>query len=263
MSAHNLLTSISSTIENWLKVPEKNAAGRLGIYRILYSSFYLWYLSDLPASDLAGLPGSLYVNRILLTTYFPKPLTPVIFQGLEVILVTFLFLLLLGFRVRLATLSVLVIGCLIETFKFGLNAERAAVFLVFHIPLAMLFFRSWGDTYSVDSLLRRKPESLTTSPNDSSWVYGLSIRYVLFILAFLWFSSGISKMVSGYWLGSSDMMAFHVLQKNIKAAAYDLPLNPFAVLIAQTPLVHHFLRLFTIFFEVAFISVLLSRPVAK
>ena len=47
---------INSAFERWFTASEPNAAGRMGVFRILYSVFYLWNLSYLHAYVLAHVP---------------------------------------------------------------------------------------------------------------------------------------------------------------------------------------------------------------
>ena len=42
----SIIQKISNKFDKWLMSSEPNAAGRLGLFRIVYAWFYLWYLSS-------------------------------------------------------------------------------------------------------------------------------------------------------------------------------------------------------------------------
>jgi hypothetical protein len=253
-----LAEQFNHSINNWLTEPETNAAGRIGLFRILFSLFYLWHLSSRYAERLSFFPTD-YHLRILLLDLFPKPLLPIAFELMESVLVAALILLAIGFRVRLVTAIVLVIGCILEAYYQSIDSEHATVFLAFYIPLFMLLDCRWGDTYSLDALLQRRKHRITVARSDDSWQYFLSARASLVVLAVLFFTSLVYKLIGGTWIGYPDLMSNHVLKMNIRSAIYGLPLDPLAPTIAQTPLLHNSLRFFTLLFEGLFPLVLINR----
>lgn len=253
-----LVYQLNARVDNWFTAPEANAAGRLGLFRILFSLFYLWNLSSNFAARLGDLPPAFYYQRILLIEWLPKRLPPTVFELLESLLVAALIVLMVGFRVRLATAVVLMIGCVLEAFYMGIDAEHSTVFLVFYIPFFMLLNGRWGNTYSLDALLRYRRGKPRVDPANSSWHYFLPARCSLAVLSMLFLGSAVFKVV-GTWLWYSQWMANHVLQMNIRAAIHRLPINPLAPFIAQTPLVHNALRYFTVLFEGLFFLGLFNR----
>ncbi|MBE9129715.1 hypothetical protein IQ258_27090 [Coleofasciculus sp. LEGE 07081] len=64
ISAFSIIRNVNASINAWFTQPEVNAAGRIGLFRILYSFFYLWHLSIHSADFLSGLP-SFYVDVIV------------------------------------------------------------------------------------------------------------------------------------------------------------------------------------------------------
>ena len=252
---------LNNEINSYLTNPEANAAARMGIFRILYALFYFWFLSSHFAVKLASLPPSFF-NRIVLTELFPKPLPEILLTFVESILVVALVFLVVGYKTRIATGFVLVFGCFLESFYYSIYYQHSTLILAFYIPFFMLLFGRWGDTYSLDLYLLKKRERVDKS-SSASWEDFLSARCLLIILSMLFFSAGLHKLF-GTWLSDSDLVANHVMIKNIKSAIYNLPLNNLAPWIAQTPIIYNFLRFFTIFFELFFFLVLFSsklRPV--
>ena len=250
---------LNKSIDQWLTYPETKVAGRLGIFRILYAIFYIWFLSSQFAIKLAYLPKDLYFHRIFLIDFFPKPLSVEMFGILESTLVTLLILLLIGLRVQIVTAFILVLGCILEAFYYSNDSEHATIFLVFYIPLFMFLNEGWADTYSLDYLIKKRKGKEIVDASNSSSKYSISIKCILVVLSLLWFSSGISKILGGTWLSEPSLMINHVLKQNVEAAIYELPLNPLAPWMAETPIVHNTLRFFTVFFESTFIFALFNR----
>jgi hypothetical protein len=112
MKLRKLAKQLEALVDDWLTVPEANAAGRIGLFRILFSAFYLWHLSTYSAASLSGLPA-VHRSRILLIEYLPKHSPQEFFELHESILVAALVVLMVGFCVRLVTAVVLVSGCVL------------------------------------------------------------------------------------------------------------------------------------------------------
>lgn len=263
MKIRGLAKRVGASVDDWLTAPEANAAGRVGLFRILFSAFYLWYLSPYPAASQSDLPAALR-SRILLIEYLPQRLPPIFFELLESILVAALVVLMIGFCVRLATALVLVSGCVLEALNVSFNGEHSTVFLVFYIPFFMLLSGRWGHTYSLDALLRRRGRGHSVEPSDPSWPYFLPARSALVVLSALFLSSAVFKVIPGStWLWHSSFMPNLLLQKNVRAAVLDLPLNPLAAFISETPVVYKALCYQVVLFEGFFILSLFNRKLRQ
>ncbi len=166
-------------IDRWFTRPEPNAAGNLGLFRVLYASFYLWFLSSQNVQHLVGVPAD-HRQRVLLIDLLPADPPAAFFVSLEILLVAALCLLVVGFRVRLATWVVLVVGTLLEAYWVSFDPELGTILLVFFIPFFMLLGNAkWSETYSVDAILRRRAGERVVEPTDPSWPYSLPARAVL------------------------------------------------------------------------------------
>lgn len=256
------LRQANTAIDMWLTASEPNAAGRLGLFRILFAAFYLWHLSGRVIADLAELPAS-YHHRILVVWWAPLPALPLWFLSVvEAGLVTAIVLLLVGYRTQFATLAVLVLGLLYEGWYIGVNAERASIMLVAFVPFFMLLSGRWGDTYSLDSHLRHRAGFAAADPSVDAWPYFLPARAILVLLGALFLSAAVSKLVAGgTWLERPHLLADILLDQNIKAAKLDLPLNPLALFIAQTPALHVPFQYSIVLFEAVFILALFGRRI--
>lgn len=242
----------------WLTRPAQNAAGRMGLYRIIYSFFYLWFLSPLKFSELSLVPKSRWQPTILFSGLPPLP--GFSYPVMEVLLVMALVLLLLGYKTRLANLIVLVMGFGLAGFRTGfLMQERTIVLTVFYVPLFMLFSR-WGETYSIDALLKQKRGQPVTSPHASSWCYIWPARGLMVILSILFLSAAVIKFVELAWLIEPRLVGDLVLAKGIKSRLTNgFPIYPLGPLIGRTDALAIPSQYIVLLFETAFILVLFNR----
>lgn len=243
-------------IDRWLTERQPHARQSLGIFRILYSVFYLWILSFQHARMLAGLPSDSR-SRIVLVLWFPFDAPPLVFGVLEMFLVAALVLLLFGWQTRLATAAVLVFGAVLEALLSVGDKENGTVFVTFFIPGFMLLAGCpWGDAYSLDAA--RRPGQHNDGNGDSGH-YVIPGRAALALLVTLFVSAGISKVAGdGVWLRHPKLMAHFMLYHNIESVLMGLPPNPHAPLIAQTPAIHVPIHFSVLLFEVSFLLALFS-----
>ncbi len=266
MTVHSIVQSLNLGVNAWFTQPEKNSAGRIGLSRIFYSLFYLWHLSTHSSDFLSGMPEFFVEKRVYLVKYFfsdfGASLPPLFFHTLEAFLVAALVLLAFGYKTRAATAAVLIIGCLVEGLSTAIDGKRTLIALVFYIPFFMVISNAWGKTYSLDAMLEKRKRNVHVDPHDSSWEYFLPARALLVVFSALFFGSVIYKVAfGGIWLSSSDMMANFFLNRNVEAAVYDLPLNPLAPLIAQTPLAYLSVHATTLLFETFFFLSLINSKI--
>jgi hypothetical protein len=256
----NRRLKISSDIDRWLTAPENNAAGRLGLFRILYSIFYLWHLSFHFAENLSGMAEQHHLMTVLIEWARPYTLAPWVLRLAECVLAAAVVVLMFGYRTRLATLVVLVLGSIYEAWWVSIDSEHAAVLLAAHIPFFMCLNGRWGETYSLDALLRRRAGQPTVDPSDSSGWFFLPARAVLVVLAALFFSSAFFKLgPGGTWLEERDLTANFLLEKNVTAARDGIPVNYLAPLIARNRWLAEILHFSVILFEASVVLALFSR----
>ncbi len=266
MAFRSTIQNLNTSINAWFTEPEINAAGKMGIFRILYSLFYLWHLSTHSTDFLSGMPSFYVVNKVYLVKYFfsdfGTSFSPLFFHVLESFLVAALVMLAFGYKTRVATILVLLIGCLTEGLATAVDGKRTLLPLVFYVPFFMSISNSWGHTYSLDSLIKKHKSGFQVDPHASNWEYFLPARALLIIFSILFFNSVIFKVAfGGAWLSYSDMMANFFLNRNIEAAVYDLPLNWLAPHIAQMPLIYLGSHITTLIFETFFFLSLFNRKI--
>ena len=266
MAVRSTIERLNASINAWFTQPEPNSAGSMGLFRIIYSWFYLWHLSVHSADFLREMPSFFVEYRVYLVRYifrdFGASLPQLFFYGLESFLVAALVLLAFGYKTRMATVSVLLIGSLLEALSASVDGKRTLLPLVFYIPLFMSIMNAWGHTYSIDSMLKKCQSGLKVDPHASNWEYFLPSRALLVVFSVLFFHSAVLKVAfGGAWLSYSDMMANFFLNRNIEAAVYDLPLNWLAPYIANTPAIYLSMHVTTLLFETFFFLSLINRKI--
>ena len=208
---------------------------------------------------------SFYVEeKIYLVRFFFRDfgasLSPLFFYTLDSLLVVALVLLAFGYKTRMATISVLLIGSLLEALSASVDGKRTLLPMVFYIPFFMSIVNVWGNTYSLDSMLKKRKAGFQIEPHASNWEYFLPARALLIIFSIWFLHSAIFKVAfGGAWLSHSDMMANFFLNRNVEAAVYDLPLNWLAPYIAKVSFVYLSMHITTLVFETFFFLTLINR----
>jgi hypothetical protein len=257
MTPRMLLRRLDARANRWLTAPEPNAAGRMGLFRIIFALFYLWHLALNPVENVSGY-RVLDFTPVKLVEFLPT-LDLTSLRLLQAGLVAALVLLALGYRTRVVTAAVLVLGVVLEGVSSVVDLERSTVLLTAFIPLLMLVDGHWGDTYSLDALLRQSRGGGVASPRDPSGHRLLGAHTIFVVLALLFASAGISKVLpSGNWLSYPDLVGKLLLESNVENVINGLPPNPAAGPIAETPVLHESMRFAIVALELSFLVALFS-----
>jgi hypothetical protein len=242
------LTRLDGRLDAWLCRPVAGGAASLGLFRIIYSVFYLWHLAGHDATRMSGWPtryGTLIVRWV-------RDLPPQVLAVNESVLAFALVLLMFGLWTRPVTAAVLVAGMFLEGYTASIELQIAPVFLVFYIPLFMLLTNGWGDRYALDVVLRAR-RGRTPAP-EADWRIGLPQRGILIALSLLWFDAAVLKMgFGGVWLTYPDVMRDYFLSRNTRLAVVELPINPLAPALASNALITRGAQYFTLVFEFYFL----------
>ncbi|MBE9066367.1 hypothetical protein IQ260_06850 [Leptolyngbya cf. ectocarpi LEGE 11479] len=254
----NRFQSLERRYSLWLTRPAKNAAGRMGLYRIVYSLFYLWFLAQLRFTELSLVPTSQWRPTILFSGLSPLP--GAAYPAMEILLVISLVLQLIGYKTRIANLMVLIMGFALAVFRTGLLVEdRTLVVTVFYVPLFMLF-SNWGATYSIDALLRQQQGQPVVDPKTSSWHYIWPTRGLMVILSMLFLSAVIEKLISLDWLVNPRFVGDFLLVKGVSSyLSNGFPVSPLGPKLGQLDAFIIPAQYVILLFEAAFVLVLFSR----
>jgi hypothetical protein len=252
------LGRVHAGIRDWLTTPFPHAAGRLGLFRVLFSLFFLWHLSTYTGRFLGDVPAAHRMPMLLLAP-FPWP-GPMAIGILESLLVALLVVLCLGLFTRVVTLVVLVVALLYEGHFFSVDQEHATLVIAFYAPLLMGLFSGWGDTYSLDAVRARQRGLPPVATDAAEQRHVLPTRILLVLLGALICCSGIFKIaVEGTWFTEDGVLGYLFVHKNIEAAREGLADNHLAPLIATTPWLDKALQYATIALEMTFPLALLNR----
>jgi hypothetical protein len=250
------MTKIETRIDTWLTLPEANAAGRLGLYRIIFVMMYYLLATTTVSnfSNLSSTPANAWYPTPLLM-WMSTPPSANILALIVIVNIMALVLLGIGWHVRLMTFIVLVTGILIGAFSasVGGKVDHSRTFREVYIPFMMLF-SSWGDTFSLDAVLRHRRGETVTDPTDSSFQYSWVFKALLLLLAILFMMSGIVKgMPPGQWLTDTDLMRKVMLDHNRDLQDYT------RFVIASLPLVPFILQMMALMFETFYPLVLINK----
>ncbi|MDP1807232.1 MAG: hypothetical protein Q8K72_18795, partial [Acidimicrobiales bacterium] len=258
MSLRQAVERIWAWVERWFTTPVPRAAGRMGIFRVLFGLAYLWHLSIFDASLFGGLPAGYQSDSIWLSSALPFDPTAAQLRWLDSLLVGALVLLIVGLRTQAVTAVVLVAGVLREAVLSGVGAENGNVFLVFHLPLFMLLVGRWGSTHSIDARRVHERGGRPVDPADDAWPSFLAARANLVILAVLFSSSALFKTLSGgTWLTDRHLLVNLMLEESIESARTGAWSNPIAPWVASHPVAGFALQLMVLSFEGLFVLALL------
>jgi len=249
-------------VERWFTTAEPNAAGRMGIFRIVYGLFCLWHVGIFDLSLVAGAPEELRTTHIALAEAVGADLTAGQLRLLDAALVVALTFLVVGLRTRTATIAVLVLGLYREVLLAPLKLEDSNPMLVFVVPMCMAVAGRWGDTYSLDARARRRRGAARVDPDDDGWSHFLAARAILVVLAVLFTSAALTKVLDGgTWIGERDLLPNLMLERNVELARLGLPSNPVAPWLSHHLVAGYALQLSVLLFEGTFLLALTSREV--
>ena len=250
-------SSVWSAADRWFLAPEPAAAGRMGLYRILFCAFCLWYRAWQPAAAAADFVPEVDARMALLGALrraVPYPRGAV----MEFAIIASLVALLIGWRTRAATAAVLVVGVAVEAQYAAVKPELAVLPMALYIPAFMLLAGDWGACHSLDALRRQAAGRPTLDPRDSDGGWFVPARAVLLVVAGLFVWSGAAKLAVGSWWAERDLLGYIALKTNVKAALHGMPLDPFAPAFARHRFLHESARFLIVAFEVGFAVALLG-----
>lgn len=255
----NLFFHAHRSIDRWLLHSESNAAGRVGLFRILYAVFFLWHLSDYTPANLHELPNEMN-TPIRLNDWLPADPPVWFYEGVGGILAAGLVLLMFGYRTSIATAIVAVFGVFMESLMSSADSELSSVFVSAYIPIVFLICGDWGATWSVDAVLRRRAGAAAVELADASPRFVLPIHALQVILVALYVGSGIFKVLGWErWIGQEHFLGNLMLYHRIEAYVREIMVNPIALLVYHYPIIDLTGRVVVMVFELTFFMTLFNH----
>ncbi len=251
-----ILQKFNKRFTLWMSSPEVNAAGRIGLFRILYSIYCLWLYSHFRFSELSTIP-TIQWEPIHILFWLNSPPPPYSFPVTESLLAFCLILLLVGYKTRLATALILLLSSGLIAVRHSLfMGDSVSIIPAFYIPLFMLF-SPWGDTYSIDAILKERKGLPIPKPQDSSWRFFWHCRGLLIILALLFFSSGFHKILKKDWLVYPHFVGHLLVGKTVNSYLTNgFPINPISIFIGHHRSIHIPMQYGALVFETAAILII-------
>ncbi len=250
-------------IDAWWTRPQADAAGSLGLYRIVFAFGFLWKVSLFDTGLLAGMPPPGEMPLVLLDL-LPRDPSVLLLRGLEMTLVAALVLLIAGVHVPAATSVVFVTGLARESYANIIDVENDGTIAVFLVPLLALLTRTWGDTYALDARRARSHDLAPVDPADTHWRYALMPRALLVMLAVLFPLGALFKVQGdGMWFEHDNLVAMLTLHRNVDAAIAGTWMNPLAPWLVAYPGVGAAVQWAVLLFEATFFLVLAGPRIRR
>ncbi len=252
-----MLARLNTHYETWFQASEPNAAGRLGFWRILFVLMYLRF----GVFETTKIPAVALWQPVGVFTWMDAPPPTAVIDAWRVLLVVGLFMLLVGYMGRLATLLVLVSGGLLDVLLMCYGKVDHGTIIFFHLVPAVMLFSVWGQTYSLAAL---QPD-IPTQPHDGSWRVGWVLRYMLAVMAVLYATAGIHKLL-GVWVtvpGVVSNIVLHDALTDLGQGRTPGPLTPVIAFGADYRLFNEFLRWSVIALETLFPLALINGPLRR
>jgi len=247
-----VIARANNIIDQWIMSPLQNAAGNLGLFRIMYSVFFIFSLADSYFAEASSVTAAEWDPLQLINILFPMVPNRHVLSAIELGLVFSLVLLGFGFKMRLMTFNVFVFGTVLLGVRLSFLMSHSFHFLMSWIPLVMIFSR-WGDIYSIDSILGKK----NVSPHDTSWHFNWPVKFILCVLCFMFFSAALIKVRYG-WLSEFNKIQTALFARNTDR----ITVVPY-LWIAQNIYLYASLQIMALMFEGFYPLALINRTLLR
>ncbi len=257
------MSQLLARFDAWWTRPLPNAAGRYGLYRIVFALSYLWHVSEFDLRMLYGAPPGAEPPLPFLQL-LPSSPSMAVLQGVDALLVASLCLLAVGIRMPLSTALVLGVGVVREALLSEFGVENGNLMPIVFIPLFALLAPGWGHTYSLDAWRARSQGEITIAPEVSSWRYALTSRAVLILMAVLFPMAGLFKITgAGTWLQYDDLLPMLLLRRSVDSVVLGWWANPLGPWLLANASIGYWMQIAVVAFEVSFVLLLAGSTVRR
>ncbi len=233
---------------HWLDTRYYLTPEALGIYRILFASYFL-FINGLPDFSWVGEHPQVFYNPPIfsLGIVFSDFPNAVLFHGLNWALGILFVLLLFGVFTRVV--SVLITTGLLVGLTFAYSYGKIDHMILAYLTPLLMAFAGWGNAYSYDA--SRQYTRVETR--------GWPIAFMLWMLCFAFFSAGVLKLLGGWLSPDSQAVRGHLIEN-----FYLLGRQKFLASVAmgfESTFFWELLDWVTVAFEICFIAALFNRTV--
>ena len=237
-----------SALNQFLTETHHNARQSLGLYRIIFSLGYLWFIVSRDNQDLWSMPTAQW-KPLPTISFITSPPAPIVVQFILIGLIVSLLLLVVGFKTRWVTIGVTVFGMSLAAVRYSYGyMPHYALFMETYIPMTMILSR-WGDAFSIDRRMNNKQ----TTYSDDHWIYVWPQKMILLILVLTFVSSGLIKLYRLNFILNVDQIPNILSSQTIKTYIMGFPdITPQATFLIDAPLISQNLRFVALGFELFF-----------
>lgn len=228
-----LCAKLNRRFDDWLAPPTPGAAGRLGVFRVVYAAFYLHFISAFELTAMAHVPDHRWIPAALMRAFTDGPPTAQALATIEFGLVAALVLLTVGLFTRAMTVAVLVLGMAYWlTWAPSMRNGYEIVMLAFHVPLFMAV-STWGQTFSLDAWRSRRSGLPITDIDDGSMIHAWPMRTLLIVLSVLFATAAYLKIRGGVFLSDPEYVQNIFARYSVRAERAGLPQTPLRAWLAE------------------------------
>lgn len=195
------MKNLVNKFDKWLFESFKQSSQGLGLYRIFYILFLLFFIRINTLIWIGNNPDFLYKPPpISIGVFFNGFPSPIFLSLIYILSLIFSIFVLFGFKTKSSSILLSFFLILGKTFTYSFGRINHDI-LVYIIPFFMAF-SDWGKSYSLDT---RKSEKYIQDSESNSWALG----FIAISLGIGYFNSGLTKFLGGYLDVTSSAVYHH------------------------------------------------------
>lgn len=205
---NGVVSTAADRFDRWAFTEFALPVRSLALFRILFAGTLLLIVVPRGLS-VHRLPEMFYHTPFSVAMFWTAPVSAEVMQALNLGLIVALAALLLGWRTRVASVSVCTLLVLLQSFMYATGKINHGHLLLTLVP-GVLAWSSWGRDLSIDS--RGSGESVPDLYREA-W----SISLLAFLVAVAMFTAGWPKLTTGWLDLSSQATNGHLMVSYVSA----------------------------------------------